>query len=352
MTRLGGNISWHMHRMTMRPGIVNLHWIGRFGNRMHQVAYGATYGRKNGVRFYLPSPWEGSALFKQQFDIVPDALGIRLNELYGPSGVLKTARVGNTNPAFEVLKAYCSESNACPLDYSIHCVTSTPYRYQPGTVCAFDHLCAYNEQIFRAMSRRHLQDVFAFSERVTSLDLFKRLEDIQGTYDVAHLRRGDVADIKLNRSLGNKMGASVLSLDSYTRAFKKFGFDRCAIKWVSDEQNCAARNLLGAPPSLAPNYCRYPEGSVPCGSDLIFAWLPDFLMLYFARTVFRGNSSFSFWACLLSKTATVYSPRLTRRRVYTQEDPNYEIDAEFEPGNHPHWIALASEACPNIEIPP
>ncbi len=336
----------------MQPGIVNLHWIGRFGNRLHQVAYGATYARRNKVRFYLPSRWEGSTLFKQEFDIVPNALGACLNELYGPSGLLKSAKAGSSNPAVDVFEAYCYESCAHPLDSSNHCVTSTPYKHQPGTICAFDHLCAYSELVFRAMSRRHLQNVFAFSEQVTSLEVFKRLEDIQGTYDVAHLRRGDVADIRLNRSLGNRIGASVLSLASYTRAFAKFGFDRSTIKWVSDERNSAARQLLGMAPTVLPNYCRYPEGSLPCGSDAIFAWLPDFLMLYFARTIFRGNSSFSFWAGLLSKTATVYSPRLTCRKAYTQDHPSFEIHAEFESGNHPHWLALASERCPNIEIPP
>ena len=42
---------------------------------------------------------------------------------------------------------------------------------------------------------------------------------------------------------------------------------------------------------------QYPVGSkvIP---DVIFDWLPDFLRLYFARTIFRGNSSFS-WVAFL-----------------------------------------------------
>lgn len=42
------------------------HWIGRFGNRMHQYAYGSTYSELNKVDFILPSEWEGSYLFKEK----------------------------------------------------------------------------------------------------------------------------------------------------------------------------------------------------------------------------------------------------------------------------------------------
>jgi hypothetical protein len=42
------------------------HWNGRFGNRMHQYAYGATYSKINNVSFILTTDWEGTYLFKNQ----------------------------------------------------------------------------------------------------------------------------------------------------------------------------------------------------------------------------------------------------------------------------------------------
>ena len=56
----------------------------------------------------------------------------------------------------------------------------------------------------------------------------------------------------------------------------------------------------------------YPEGSEFLGDDIIFDWLHDFLKLYFARTIFRGNSSFSWWAAYLNDYSykTVYYPAI------------------------------------------
>ena len=50
----------------MNPIILS-HWNGRFGNRMHQYAYGVTYSKMFNVPFYLPSDWEGTHLFKIQY---------------------------------------------------------------------------------------------------------------------------------------------------------------------------------------------------------------------------------------------------------------------------------------------
>jgi hypothetical protein len=45
--------------------IVLLHWIGRFGNRMFQYAFGCSYAKKFNCIFYIPSEWEGTVLFTQ-----------------------------------------------------------------------------------------------------------------------------------------------------------------------------------------------------------------------------------------------------------------------------------------------
>ena len=56
--------------LLQQPSIVLLHWHGRFGNRLHQYAYGVTYARRNGCRFWLPSHWEGTHLFQTQHHAV------------------------------------------------------------------------------------------------------------------------------------------------------------------------------------------------------------------------------------------------------------------------------------------
>jgi len=75
---------------------------------------------------------------------------------------------------------------------------------------------------------------------------------------------------------------------------------------------------------------------------IVFDWLEDFLRLYFARTVFRANSSFSWWACFLSPTATVYSPVLDNQIIYGRDDKTEEIEAYFVKGNQPHWMYLGT----------
>ncbi len=69
----------------------------------------------------------------------------------------------------------------------------------------------------------------------------------------------------------------------------------------------------------------------------MFDWLDDFLKLYFARTIFRANSSFSWWAATLSPTAKVFSPVIDQPHIYGV-DGMKEITVDFVEGNHPHWL--------------
>ena len=68
-----------------------------------------------------------------------------------------------------------------------------------------------------------------------------------------------------------------------------------------------------------------------------FDWLDDFLKLYFARTIFRANSSFSWWAAMLSPTAKVFSPVIDTNHIYGVDGVE-EITVDFVEGNHPHWL--------------
>ena len=72
--------------LLQEPSILLLHWHGRFGNRMHQYAYGATYARLNQCRFWLPSDWEGTHLFKTQHHELAPGRGFRarLNQTADP----------------------------------------------------------------------------------------------------------------------------------------------------------------------------------------------------------------------------------------------------------------------------
>jgi hypothetical protein len=207
---------------------------------------------------------------------------------------------------------------------------SDPYA-QPGHPICHANGCAYNDRVFPRMSTRHLRELCEFSDEVARLDVYKRYEDMQGLYDVAHLRRDDISDAAYNRT--HPQGYSVVSMDSYRRAFAKFGRAEDDILWVSDDYTGTwhvgrKRRHRGG--------WTYPAGSeyLP---GVVFDWLDDFLKLYFARTIFRANSSFSWWAATLSPTATVFSPVIDRTHIYGV-DGMEEIDVEFVEGNHPHWL--------------
>ena len=79
----------------------------------------------------------------------------------------------------------------------------------------------------------------------------------------------------------------------------------------------------------------YPEGQHKI-DEIFFDYFPDFLKLYFARNIFRANSSFSWWAAFLSPSATVYSPILHKRIIYGEDKK--ELDCEFIKSNTPHFM--------------
>jgi hypothetical protein len=193
------------------------------------------------------------------------------------------------------------------------------------------------------MSRRHLQQLCEFGDEVTSLRSYKRYADMQGLYDVAHLRRDDISDAEYNRT--HVQGYSVISMDAYYRAFEKFGYAADEIEWVSDDYT--GKWHVGRKRRYAGGW-RYPTGSEYV-RGMVFDWLDDFLKLYFARTIFRANSSFSWWAGLLSPTAKVYSPVLDKRHIYGVDGLD-EIMVDFVEGNHPHWMYAGDRPSPDVVL--
>jgi hypothetical protein len=327
-------------KLPNKPIILIGHWEGRFGNRMHQYAYCAHYAKKFGYQFVTPSQWEGDRLFKNQFHKVLDDDELRqsLNQT--------DKRFDNINFRSAAVTKYSFRS----LRGMSHLNPDEPTQTWAGLGNVWiASVCAYNPEIFKNLSRKYTREtIFEFSDEVKNLDVYKALEDKQGTYDIAHLRRDDIS----NPNYETNFGYSVLSQDSYRKAFEKFGYDPEKIEWTTDDWT--GNWGVGKPSDndwfTRKGSWRYPEGSEHL-EGVVFDWLPDFLRLYFARTIFRANSSFSFWAAFLSN-AKVFAPVLDRREIYSgSKGSGKEIDVEFIEGNHPHWLVQSGQAAEHIIIP-
>jgi hypothetical protein len=303
------------------PFLLQSHWHGKFGNRMHQYAYASTYKRLNNVDYFTHSGWEGTHLFKEPQNKILN--NHELNEKLNQGSLLGPARDAAVFSAYPGIKKI--DSLVYPENYA-----------KPGTPVFFDSLSAYGDAVFEPMSKEHLLKVFEFSDEVKETEAYKYWENKAGTYDIAHLRRDDIASPEFNKA--NIQGYSVLNKTSYINAFEQYGFDADKMEWCSDD-------YLNKWHPERPSSPRFGWG-YPLGAEyrkgIMFDWLEDFLRLYFARTVFRANSSFSWWACFLSPTATVYSPVLDNQIIYGRDDNLEEITAEFVLGNQPHWMYLGT----------
>lgn len=315
----------------MSPFLLQLKWSGRFGNRLGAFAYGATYARVTGREFWLPSEWEGTRLFRrQEHRVVPNDVLRQALTMPEEGHEPNQQRMRAVREHYPDAELYDAE------------LVPDPYMTPDHPLCHANS-CSFNAAIFPRMSRRHLQELCEFSDEVKRLEAYKRFSDLQGLYDVAHLRRDDIADPDYNRT--HPQGYSVISKASYARAFEKFGFAEDAIEWVSDDYT--GKWHTGRKTRYRGAW-EYPIGSeyLP---GVMFDWLPDFLKLYFARTIFRANSSFSWWAATLSPTARVLSPLLDKRHIYGV-DGMEEIDVEFVEGNHPHWAYGGQYPKPDIVL--
>jgi hypothetical protein len=279
----------------------------------------------------MPSEWEGTRLFRSHPHGVIDNDEIRL-ALTAPEESPTT-----TQQQFAVVQKHFPSATLVDAE-----TLSDPYYTPPQPICHANG-GAFNAAIFEGMSRRHLRQLCEFSEEVTSLRSYRRYADMQGLYDVAHLRRDDISDAEYNRT--HVQGYSVISMDAYYRAFEKFGYSPEAIEWVSDDYT--GRWHVGRKMRYEADWS-YPRGSGYI-KGIIFDWLDDFLKLYFARTIFRANSSFSWWAGVLSPTAKVFSPVLDKRHIYGV-DGMEEIMVDFVEGNHPHWLYAGDRPNPDIVL--
>lgn len=313
--------------------LIMVHWNGRFGNRVFSYMYGRSYAKKGGLDFYIPSEWEGTRLFKDTgYKIIED------DEL--------RLAVNQTHPDFDNIDArgdavaeYSKRNNT-----NLRYVNADHAREFGSPNRWFDSLCVHSCEVFKMFSEKEMLKWFEFTDEIKNLDIYKRLEDKQGTYDIAHLRRDDISCPQYNKN--NPQNYSVISKNSYLKTFDKFGFDPNKVEWTTDDWS--GKWGVGKPEHKSAGWT-YPVGSheVP---DIIFDWLPDFLRLYFARTIFRANSSFSWVAAFLSPTADVYSPVLSTRKIYKGERD--EVEYEFVKGNHPHWFNYQGHSCSEITFSP
>lgn len=303
----------------MKKFILLSHWNGRFGNRLHQYAYGFTYSKMHDVPFLLPSDWEGSILFKNQYHKIIDNDVVRLNLNQTAPGLAthehRDRVLKEHYPTIKHIHPEMFNENYNEYDHPIY----------------FDSVCAYSSTIFSPMKKNELLEIFEFSEEVKNTEAYKFWSSKKGTYNIAHLRRDDISSPEYNKA--NPQGYSVISKQSYEKAFEKFGINAEDIIWISDDRTGKWYENKSPSPKFGWSY--------PIGSEylryFVFDWLEDFLKLYFAKNIFRANSSFSWWGAFLSPTATVYSPILDKQIIYGR-DGLQEIDVDFVEGNHPHWM--------------
>jgi len=309
-----------------KKSLNHIHWIGRFGNRMFQVAYGKTFEKTFNVDFRTVSKWEGDVLFKN----------------------CKTKLISNKKLRQDLLK-YGSSANGQTLEGWAEIIGShndstgddTAFLYpydrgswtKPKTNLAMDCACWDSEYIFKQYNKKYLKRIFEFSDEIKKSDVYKRAEDKQGTYDVAHLRRDDTVFSEANHN----WNYPVISRKSYEKAFRMFDVDPGGVEWISDD--------FPSHPSMG---WGYPNGQKRI-DNIFFDFFPDFLKLYFGRNIFRANSSFSWWAAFLSPTGTVYSPILHDRVLYYEDKK--ELNCEFIKSNSPHFMHVLGysfgEECPH-----
>lgn len=280
-------------------------WKGRFGNRMHIFAYLLTRSNLLGGSIFLPSHWEGSKIFNLKYNLAPN---------FNSYKNLNIKKI-NVNDPFN--------------------------NYRLSNYCALvDDHCSYHASIFKQMNKKDLLKSFEFNDFVKDLEIYKRLEDLQGTYSIAHYR-------KLDLQSPNNKTHSEIDIISYKKAFRDFDIDPQTIHWVSDvglpPKNDLAFDYEPAPEKL----WKYPEGSI-FNKIYGFDWLFDFLKMYFSKNLFRPYSSFSFWAGFLSQN------RNTPTKVFCPNKESYQKPepkiVNFIEGNHTHWAAGRHKNLPDLII--
>ena len=302
--------------------IVLLHWIGRFGNRMFQYAFGCSYAKKYNCIFYVPSEWEGDIIFRENKYckiITNDLLRHHINQ----TGFTITDEYYK-----EQLTQYKKRTNDL-IEF-----VSFDNKQNLGKInVAFDDLhCMYFPHCFDIIDSELIKEIFTFNDAVLNSEIYKYFFTNKYTYNVVHLRRGDINTVNFNGC------HSVISKESYLSQIKKLGLCKDNIVWISDDYKERTFNKWH---EKSPGHrWTYPRGEHFC-NEIFLDFLPDFLMMIFAKTILRGNSAFSWWASQLSN-ATIYSPFI-KPKPDNMKNKHYIMTTEFVEGNYPHFMGNKCE---------
>jgi hypothetical protein len=158
-------------------------WIGRFGNKCHSYLYGKHIESKFGAKFYVPSTWEGCAIFKNPASVV-DTNFKKYSFIYGGGSRNTTEFTKNQKK----LELYNNEFND-----NIKLIDACDKRTYGHKNCAYISLVSDADWFFREVTAKDIKKYLTFSDELKNTDMFKYHEDAQGTYDVAHFRRTDIS---------------------------------------------------------------------------------------------------------------------------------------------------------------
>ena len=149
----------------------------------------------------------------------------------------------------------------------------------------------YNKFMMSHIRAEDVRRLLQFSDKVKETSIYKSLYEIRGTHDVAHVRRGDITTRAITKEDGS-CTLCIVSLESYKRKMRKLCIDPDSVVWISNDRRIETEQEWHADLELqAENHkTKYPVGSAEI-PKYIFQFLPDFLLIYFARRIFRAPSS-------------------------------------------------------------
>lgn len=308
--------------------IIQLRWIGRFGNRMFQYVFGCAYAKKFNCTYYIPSEWEGTQLFRSNryCKIIPDdTLRLCVNQ---------TLPELTTN---EYLKSALAEYNAKNNDTVSFVNFDDPANIGNDNVAFNDLSCMYFSHCFDLVDDDLISEIFKFNDTIINSDMYKWYASIKNTYDVVQLRRGDVSWPTFNGHY------SMVSKKSYSNLLDKLQLNCDDLIWISDDANDRTTGSLHKYHKTDGHKWSYPIGEeFMWNTPYFYDFLPDFLLMIFARTIIRGNSSFAWWAACLSD-AEIHSPVIMPKPTELRHK-FFETDVVFEKGNHPHFVGSKHES--------
>jgi len=302
--------------------LVLLHWIGRFGNRMFQYAFGCSYAKRYNCIFYIPSEWEGSIIFKPNdyCRVITDE--ILSTDINNPSATdcMRENSLTNYNNRTGDNVEYVSFQNK-------HIIGKV-------NIAFADLHCMYFQHLFDVFDQEFIKEICTFNDAVVQSEMYQWFYANKHMQTVCHLRRGDIAEL-------NFIGShSMISKESYLKQLDMLGICGSDVIWISENKTERSENAWNDK-SRGHNWS-YPKGESYC-PEIFLDFLPDFLSMMFAKTLLRGNSALSWWGAFLS-SAEIYAP-IINPKPHDRYNKYYCCESEFVKGNAPHFMGSKSESC-------